>query len=125
MTQGRATDVVIIGAGLAGLMAGRVLADAGKRVLLLDQGSHVGGRLATRQIGGGAADYGAQFFTVRDPEFSAFVSRWLAEGIVFEWSRGMERWQLEHNPRRSSALRGSRRHERACSAVGTELEYAG
>ncbi len=88
MTQGRATDAVIVGAGLAGLMAARVLADAGKRVLLLDQGRSVGGRMATRRIGGGAADHGAQFFTVRDPEFSAFVTRWLAEGIVFEWSRG-------------------------------------
>ncbi len=88
MTQEFATDVVIVGAGLAGLMAARVLTDAGKRVLLVDKGRSVGGRMATRRIGGGVADHGAQFFTVRDPEFGANVERWLADGIVFEWSRG-------------------------------------
>jgi predicted NAD/FAD-dependent oxidoreductase len=88
MAQNMATDVVIVGAGLAGLLAARVLKEQGKRVLLLDKGRSVGGRLATRRIGGGLADHGAQFFTVREPEFGTLVSRWLAEGIVFEWSRG-------------------------------------
>lgn len=88
MTQAIATDVLIVGAGLAGLMAGRVLADSGLRVLLLDKGRSVGGRMATRRIAGGAADHGAQFFTVRDPEFGVFVERWIAEGLVFEWARG-------------------------------------
>ncbi len=88
MAQPNAIDVLIVGAGLAGLMAGRVLADNGKRVLLLDKGRSVGGRMATRRIDGGIADHGAQFFTVRDPEFGAFVGRWISEGLVFEWSRG-------------------------------------
>src|SRR4051812_5903801 len=78
MTQKIVTDVLIVGAGLAGLMAGHVLADAGKRVVLLDKGRSVGGRMATRRIGGGLADHGAQFFTVRDPEFGKFVERWIA-----------------------------------------------
>ena len=88
MTQKIVTDVIIVGAGLAGLMAGRVLTDAGKRVLLIDKGRSVGGRMATRRIDGGLADHGAQFFTVRDPEFGGFVERWMTEGWVFEWSRG-------------------------------------
>jgi predicted NAD/FAD-dependent oxidoreductase len=48
----------------------------------------VGGRLSTRRIGPGLADHGAQFFTVRDPEFDALAQRWLADGIVYEWARG-------------------------------------
>ena len=88
MAQGIATDVLIVGAGLSGLMAGRVLADRGKRVLLLDRGRSIGGRMATRRIGSGSADHGAQFFTVGEPEFAPFVERWVAEGLVFEWSRG-------------------------------------
>ena len=88
MAQAFATDVLIVGAGLAGLMAGRVLTERGMRVLLIDKGRSVGGRMATRRIGGGLADHGAQFFTVRDPEFGAFVERWIVEGLVFEWSRG-------------------------------------
>ncbi len=81
-------DVLIIGAGLAGLTAARVLQDAGKRVVLLDKSRRVGGRLATRRIGEGKADTGAQFFTVHDPEFQEVVNRWLETGNVFEWSRG-------------------------------------
>ena len=88
MTQAIATDVLIVGAGLAGLMAARVLVDQGLRVIVIDKGRSVGGRMATRRIDGGAADHGAQFFTVRDPEFGTFVERWIAEGLVFEWARG-------------------------------------
>jgi len=82
------SDVLIIGAGMSGLTAARLLTDAGKRVVVVDKGRSVGGRLATRRIGEGQADHGAQFFTVRDPAFKAHVDRWIQEGVVFEWSRG-------------------------------------
>lgn len=81
-------DVVIIGAGLSGLMAGRLLRSRGLRVVLLDKGRSVGGRLATRRIGPGRADHGAQFFTARAPEFRSWVERWLAAGLVYQWSAG-------------------------------------
>ena len=82
------TDVLIVGAGLAGLMAAHVLRDAGIQTLVVDKGRSVGGRMATRRIGDGLADHGAQFFTVREPEFKAYIDRWLEEGRIFEWSRG-------------------------------------
>lgn len=81
-------DVAIIGAGLSGLIAARTLINAGKRVQVFDKGASVGGRLATRRVGGGLADHGAQFFTVRDAAFREYVEEWLADGLVFEWSRG-------------------------------------
>jgi hypothetical protein len=81
-------DVVIVGAGLSGIMAGKTLAANGKSVVLLDKGRSVGGRCATRRLSGGAADTGAQFFTCREPEFQAYVDAWLEQGIIFEWSRG-------------------------------------
>jgi len=81
-------DAVIIGAGLSGLTAARALTDGGKRVLVLDKATRPGGRLATRKVGTGKADTGAQFFTVSDPEFKAAVDTWLEAGIVFEWARG-------------------------------------
>ena len=43
--------VVVIGAGISGLVAGRELAAAGAEVALVDKGRSVGGRLATRRIG--------------------------------------------------------------------------
>jgi hypothetical protein len=39
-------------------------------------------------VGGGHADHGAQFFTVREPTFDAYVQRWLKDGIIYEWARG-------------------------------------
>jgi predicted NAD/FAD-dependent oxidoreductase len=81
-------DVLIIGAGMAGLSAARRLQTGGLRVLLLEKEPDVGGRLATQQVGGGRADAGAQFFTARTPDFQAAVDDWLAREVVYEWSRG-------------------------------------
>jgi monoamine oxidase len=48
----RGYDVLIVGAGAAGLAAGRVLADAGRRVAILEARPRVGGRILTRQVAG-------------------------------------------------------------------------
>ena len=82
--------VAIVGAGLAGLMAGGTLAEAGHEVVLLDKGRSPGGRLATRRIGAATLDHGAQFFTVRSEAFAARVDRWEADGLVRVWCRGFE-----------------------------------
>ncbi len=82
------TDVLIIGAGLSGLMAAQGLQGRGWRVVMLDKGGKVGGRLATRSVGPGLADYGAQFFTVRAPAFQRYVDAWLADGLLFPWATG-------------------------------------
>lgn len=83
-------SVLIIGAGMAGLMAACSLRSrsSGIAVTLLDKGKSVGGRLATRRIGGGVFDHGAQFFTARDPAFAEQVRAWEASGVVREWCRG-------------------------------------
>ena len=81
-------DVVIIGAGLAGLAAARRLTDAGASVTVLEEGPRVGGRLCTMRLGGELVDLGAQFFTSRSPEFAELTGEWLAEGVATEWCRG-------------------------------------
>lgn len=85
--------VVVVGAGLSGLMAARTLASRGWSVVVLDKGRGVGGRMATRRIttpDGRTAtlDHGAQFFTVRDERFAALVDEWVKAGVVREWCRG-------------------------------------
>ena len=83
--------VVVIGAGLSGLIAARDLVSHGFDVTVLDKGRGVGGRLATRRIGSPATaviDHGAQFFTVRSPDFAREVDAWTKAGVVREWCRG-------------------------------------
>ena len=83
------TKSLIIGAGISGLLAGTELQAAGHSVTILDKGRGVGGRMATRRMqDGGRADHGAQFFTVRDPQFRSRVDAWLASGWIVEWCRG-------------------------------------
>lgn len=43
-------DVVVVGAGLAGLTAARRLDEAGKRVLVLESAGHVGGRMIAQSL---------------------------------------------------------------------------
>lgn len=81
------TDVLIIGAGIAGLLCATELHKGGYSVRILDKGRGLGGRMATRRMGAGRLDHGAQFFTVRDPRLQAYANQWLADGVIKEWFR--------------------------------------
>lgn len=79
-------DVVIIGGGLSGVMAARTLREHGiQDVLVIDKSRSLGGRMATRRIGNGKVDHGAQFFTVRTKLFQSFVDEWNKKGWISEW----------------------------------------
>ena len=80
--------IVVVGAGLSGLVAARQLVAAGHTVTVLEKASVVGGRLATAHLGGATLDSGAQFFTVRSEAFAAMTDAWQRAGIVREWTRG-------------------------------------
>lgn len=86
----RQIDVLVVGAGIAGLLCAHRLQERGLRVVVLDKARGVGGRMSSRRIGGGRADHGAQFFTVQDDGFRPFVQSWLAAGLIREWFRHSE-----------------------------------
>lgn len=88
MAESLKTEVLIVGAGLAGLMAAQTLAEQGIETIILERGGVVGGRMETCSIAAGQADSGAQFFTIRDEVFKSYVDKWIADRLVFEWARG-------------------------------------
>src|SRR5215469_17941525 len=62
MTPRAEADVVVVGAGLAGLAAARELQRAGRSVLVIEARDRVGGRVLNHSLGGGlAVDVGGQF----------------------------------------------------------------
>ena len=81
------SDILIIGAGISGLLCATELRRAGRSVRLLDKGRGLGGRMATRRMAGGRLDHGAQYFTVRDARLRAYVDTWLEAGVIKEWFR--------------------------------------
>ncbi len=89
MTAAHTMTVGIVGAGMAGLACADRLASQGHRVTLFDKGRNAGGRVSSRRIetptGMVRADHGAQYFTVRDPEFAEQVAIWQGEGHVLPW----------------------------------------
>ncbi len=57
----RAVDVVVVGAGAAGLMTARNLVQAGRSVVLIEANDRVGGRLKRGEIAGQVIDLGGQW----------------------------------------------------------------
>lgn len=87
--------VAVVGAGIAGLTAGRALVDAGHQVVVFERTSVPGGRIATRVVRNvekarGTTDlefdHGAQYFTVRDQRFAAAVEQWQRDRLVARWT---------------------------------------
>jgi glycine/D-amino acid oxidase-like deaminating enzyme len=61
-------DVIVVGAGLAGLVAARTLSDAGLHVLLIEASDDVGGRVRTDDVDGYLLDRGFQLYNPAYPE---------------------------------------------------------
>ncbi|GAB2915055.1 NAD(P)/FAD-dependent oxidoreductase [Rhodococcus aerolatus] len=60
-------DVVVVGAGMAGLVCARHLADAGRHVVVVEAADRVGGRVATDEVDGFHCDRGFQVLNTDYP----------------------------------------------------------
>lgn len=65
------TDVIVIGAGVAGLAAARRLSIAGREVCVLDASDDIGGRIRTDQVDGLLLDRGFQLY---NPAYNEGIS---------------------------------------------------
>jgi len=89
-------DVVVVGAGLAGLRCAQALAAAGRDVVVLEASGRVGGRIRTDRVDGFLVDRG---FQLLNPAYPA-VRRWVdvdalglqpfGAGVAARGDRGLE-----------------------------------
>lgn len=86
----------IIGAGLSGLVLGRLMQDQGWAVQLIEKARGPGGRMATRRAGALQFDHGAQYFTARSGLFKQAVAGWQAAGWVQPWDGRVVTVQAGH-----------------------------
>ncbi|HBK73223.1 MAG TPA: hypothetical protein DDZ24_03315 [Planctomycetaceae bacterium] len=91
-------DIVVVGAGIAGLMASGYLIKAGYRVAVLEKARGVGGRMATRRIGEAVCDHGAQYFSVKGRAFGSVVSESQEASAVVPWCDLFPRSETAEGP---------------------------
>ncbi|WP_030746172.1 NAD(P)/FAD-dependent oxidoreductase [Streptomyces sp. NRRL F-5135] len=87
-TSAHDVDVVIIGAGIAGLAAAHHLTSAGVTVAVLEAAPRVGGRMATDRVDGFLLDRGGRLLTtsypelLRTPGLEGVTLRMFAPGVL-------------------------------------------
>lgn len=89
-------QIIVVGAGIAGLLAAKTLQQRGHQVIVVDKGRGVGGRMATRRIENAVFDHGAQFFSVHDSRFARWVEQWVDAGVAEVWTYGFGADQHGH-----------------------------
>ncbi len=78
-------NVAVIGSGMAGLTAARILEAAGAIVTVFDKSKGTGGRLSSRSFEGGWIDHGAPYFSSEQPGFSEFLRAHLPAETLQPW----------------------------------------
>jgi monoamine oxidase len=86
MQQSPGTKVIIIGAGISGLVAALRLQQAGVVVLVLEKEPQVGGRVYSESLGGVPVNLGAQYFFKSD---NKYLNRYVRKAKTFSPDSGL------------------------------------
>ncbi|MBQ0985128.1 FAD-dependent oxidoreductase [Streptomyces sp. F63] len=114
------TDVVVVGAGLAGLTAAAGLSSAGLEVTVLEAAPRIGGRMATEEVGGFRLDRPGRLLDpslpalASAPELADLVLRPLSPGLLVHSGGRIHRYT---EPRTTRTTRGTRAAARALAGA--------
>jgi len=81
--------IAVIGAGVAGLTAGRVLAESGHEIVVFEKSRGYGGRLATRYAGKKNTtklDHGLPYLEVSSAKIEPLINELVNSGILKPWN---------------------------------------
>lgn len=101
--DGDFADVIIVGAGLSGLICGQELQRSGSRVLILDKSRGIGGRMATRRVDpNGWLDHGVPAWLEPcslelDSAWQTFTTNLLMAQIIQPWPEFSPNHPLDQN----------------------------
>ncbi len=79
------TSIAIIGAGISGLRAAQLVSSQAETTIF-EKSRGVSGRMSTRYNGDYEFDHGAQYFTAKTQEFSAFLQPYIQTDTVALWT---------------------------------------
>ncbi|MEA2468979.1 MAG: monoamine oxidase [Thermoleophilaceae bacterium] len=131
----RSADVVVVGAGLAGLVAARRVADAGRSVVVLEaRADRVGGRLESARHAGHAVDLGGAWIgaghgraagLARELDVPTWPSHHAGAPVVIHGGRRMRGrvYKLRHMLATLEGRRVSRRLDRLALDVDTHAPW--
>lgn len=102
-------EVIVLGAGMAGLAAARALGERGVRVIVIEAQGRVGGRILSQQVsGGGVVELGAEFVHGLPPELWALIDEAGVQTVERNGTMLREGWggglEVEHNDDDPTAL---------------------
>ena len=100
-------DVLVVGAGMAGLVCATELAASGLEVAVLERADHIGGRIRTELIDGFRCDVGFQLLNPAYPQVKRLIDvpalglQQFTAGVRVDLG---DRWEVLADPRRAPRL---------------------
>ncbi len=113
--------IVVIGAGAAGIAAARHLHDAGRRVLLIEAGDHIGGRARSFRCGRATLDLGCGWLHSARRNPWTDIARARGFTIATDTARWGEQWRdLGYSPAEQRAFAAARDQWEERARAGAE-----